>query len=630
MHLNPLARNGLDRRSAPPAAHVRTPTAPADTFEKAQPDAPEAAEPRSLWQKAVLLGTLAATAASGLGGCALMPGLPATSLGTLTDAPSRGPRLGATVVPEDAPRIDLVRNHEWLGLHDAPYSPVGLHLGDGLLQDTNGNLVLIPSLTYGWGLEASQFTHVDLAKGEASVSRFGPTVQFQESSTSRHVIFERGGSAEIMGPRGHLAVTRDSSGNLQAKDADERLYEILKTPDGYRILPGGDGAVAVEMLGPSGLRVSRAGRTVGAVEVGPDAMRITGPDGEVRMTRTEGGHLVEIDGPSDHRLSRDGRLILGDDDSKRVEVDPPAAMRETGARYQALLEHLESVEPGWAKKHPVVAAVLEYAAANPALLTRQDNPGGLLEAGTALATAGATLESGTALMAGSTAMTLAEGARALGAAALSAKAAAQSAAQAGNLTQAASLANEARSMAAQAREMGQKAMETGKGAKNMAQVARIAMGVAGALEIVDGGFDVYDGARDRSLVDGAIAVTQAQVADLEASLSGPEFQTAMEDYSKVMRVLDHLQEEADKDVQVGGLKIGFGSLMLISALLGPEAPMALGVVGIVGTAGTAIYENWDDIHAFLTGTTEEVPRFIDLIPDSDRVRIDLGSEGSAP
>ena len=129
----------------------------------------------------------------------------------------------------------------------------------------------------------------------------------------------------------------------------------------------------------------------------------------------------------------------------------------------------------------------------------------------------------------------------------------------------------------------------------------------------------------RSVVEGAIAVTQAQMDDLKAHLSGPELERAMEDYSKTMRVLDYLKREADKDVTVGGLKVGFGTLLLVSALLGPEAPMALTVLGIAGTAGTTIYEHWDEVHEFLTGEKQEVPRFVDLFPDSDQVRIDLGN-----
>jgi hypothetical protein len=570
----------------------------------------------------VLAGALAATAFSGLAGQALAAapqGRPAP-ISALADSTTRS-LFRTVVLPEKTPRIDLVR-----GEHD--YSPVGVHLGDGLVQDTNGNLVLVPSMTYGWDLEVRDFSHVGLGKGgEKSVTRFGSTVHYKESSTKRHIITEQAEGAEIRGPRGEIRIRRDLDGNLQASGPDGLKYEILKTRDGYRILPAQGTALHLR-LNEGSLRLLEGGRPVGAADNQPGELRLSSAGGQAVITRSEGGHIYEIDGENgwgDARIIKDGRLVLGDKDSQRLEVDPPRVVNDTRTRYQQILEHLEAVEPGWAQKHPVVASVLEYAAANPQLLSRSDDPNGMLQAGTTLATAGGALQSGVALNAAGTALSLAESAKALGAAALSAKAAAQAAAQAGNMAQAAALAREAQELGARAREIGNKAMETGKHAKNAAQVARIMLGVAGALQIVDGGFDIHGGAKQKSLIDGAIAVTQAQMDELKTQLQGPELERAMQDYTRVMKVLQQLQKQADKEVTVGGLKIGFGALLLVSALLGPEAPMALALIGIGGTVGTAVYQHWDEIHEFLTGDPKEVPSFLDVVPDSDRVRIDLGN-----
>lgn len=166
-------------------------------------------------------------------------------------------------------------------------------------------------------------------------------------------------------------------------------------------------------------------------------------------------------------------------------------------------------------------------------------------------------------------------------------------------------------------------MATGDKALNTAKVARVMMGVAGALEIVDGGLGLRNGGRDKSLVEGAVAVTQARMDQLTGNLRGPELEQAMEDYSNIMRVMESLEKQADKKMTVGGLKIGFGSLLVISALLGPEAPPIVAMIGIAGTTGTTIYEHWDPIKKFVTGESDKIPTFLDIVPNSDDIVISL-------
>lgn len=630
--------------SAPPGAATREtqPQQPVDEVRlaaTAQASAPESPNTQPLWRKAVLAGALAASAVTGMAGNAMAAqagpqGARTSAVGVLADVHSAPSKLQVTVLPERLPRIDLVRrtddrhryNDDHYSERKVDYSPVGIHLGDGIVQDTNGNLFLVPSMSAGWDLTVKDFSHVDIGKGDETVTRFGSTVHYNESSTKRHVIFERADGAEILSTKGRTLIGRDEYGNLKAEGPDGLSWELLKTRDGYRVLPGRGTALSVQIR-EGGVEVREGGRLIGRVQSSPGQIHAESRDGKADITRSEGGVIVEIDGSRgwpDHRLIKDGRITLGTKDSHRIEVDPPGVVNDAKTRYQQILMHLEAVEPGWAEKHPVVASVLEYAAANPALLSKDGDPDGWLQAGTAIGTGGGALASGMALTTGAQALSLAESAKALGAAALSAKAAAGAAAQAGNMAQAAALAQEAQTLAGQARQMGGEAMELGKQAKNTAKVARIMLGVAGALEIVDGGMNIHGGKKDKSLVEGAIAVTQAQMDELKTQLSGPELERAMEDYSKVMRVLEHLQNQAEKDVTVGSLKIGFGALMLVSALLGPEAPMALAIIGIGGTAGTTIYQHWDDIQEFLTGETQDVPKFVDLFPNTNKVIIDLG------
>ena len=87
--------------------------------------------------------------------------------------------------------------------------------------------------------------------------------------------------------------------------------------------------------------------------------------------------------------------------------------------------------------------------------------------------------------------------------------------------------------------------------------------------------------------------------------------------------MNQLNKQADKKVLAGELKIGLGGLMIVSALLGPEDPPILRTIGIAGTAGTTVYEHWGPIKSFLTGTSNHVPTFLNILPKSDKVVIHL-------
>ena len=366
-------------------------------------------------------------------------------------------------------------------------------------------------------------------------------------------------------------------------------------------------------------------RVVGAASVEDGKVTVKSSDGQAVATRSENGVITEVKGKGsmkDARIVKDGDLILGAKDRDRIQVDDKVALAEAKARYDDVMKQLEQVEPGFAQKHPTIAAVLEYASANPRLLTGQSGSG-FLQGGTLLATTGGAMSAVSALGSQAVAINLANSARALGAAALSAQAAAQASAQAGNLAQAGAFANDARQLAAKAHLAKDEAIKTGGKAMQSANLARVLAGAGGALQIMDGVIGYKAGKTDRSLVAGARAVTQSSMENLTSHLEGKDKEEALEDYTKVMKVMDMLQQQADKKVRVGGLKIGLGGLMVVSALLGPQAPPILGAIGMAGTAGTAVYEHWGPIKSFLTGESNNVPTFLDILPKSDEVVIHL-------
>jgi len=252
-----------------------------------------------------------------------------------------------------------------------------------------------------------------------------------------------------------------------------------------------------------------------------------------------------------------------------------------------------------------------------------------LQAGTLLATTSAGAKTVSALGAEAAAINMANSARALGAAALAAKAAAQAQAAAGNLAQAASLAKDAQNFAAQANTAKDNAIRTGGKALKSANLARVLAGVGGALEIVNGIMNIKDGKTDRALIQGARAVTENSMERWSAVMQGADRVAVQDDYDKVMKVMDQLDKQADKKVRVGAIKIGLGGLMVVSALLGPEAPPILGAIGVAGTVGVTAYEHWGPIKSFLTGESNKVPTFLDILPNKDEVIIHLDGKPAA-
>ncbi|MEW6279698.1 MAG: hypothetical protein AB1758_13805 [Candidatus Eremiobacterota bacterium] len=626
------SQNDLYHSPPPGAACSST---PADRVEVGQRPVADGEDPgRSLsWGKKATLavclglsgfGGMLATATSAL---AAEPALVAT-------ADQATPRVSVILVPHGTPRVDVIpRTH--IDYHDhnrvryEDYAEVGVYLGDGLFHDANGNLSYLPTAAQGWNPVIDSFKKVDMEihlGRDKSAERFGNTVHFNESSTYRHVFTERNGNVEQLNSdesfkfevvRGAIKVTGPSGLG----------YDVIRENGSIVVAQAGREDIVITP-GDALTRIAQGKKLLGRVTVLDEGrMRLEGIHGKSTVMRSAGGAVLDVDGGlgQDFRLTRDGGVIhtekFGGD--HKTHIDTPEQLAEARQRFQEILDHLEAVEPGYAQKHPLIVAILEYAAFNPGMLTDDKGAQNLVQAGTQLATAGGAVKSGVAMARGATALSLAERARALGAAALSAKAGAEAAARAGNLTQAAALANEARALGDKARNIGAEAMETGKHAQNAAKVAQVMLGVAATLEIVDGGWGMYKGYSDKSMVEGAVAVTQAKLDEITSQLTGEDLERAMEDYSKVMSTLDLLQKSARKEIRVGGLKVGCGSMLLIAALMGPKAPVALGAVGIACTAGTSIYQHWDRIESFVTDKPYQEPSILNVLPDSDEIKINL-------
>lgn len=616
--------NRLSPMSRPPA---QVNADPKDGFVPSTDPLVNAAKPTrqagiSPLTKAVISTSLAVSAFTGLAPSAHAA---VSALVQMQPQPTNG--LNVIVLPPATPRLDIFNAGKHgidRDVNPSDYSQVGLNLGDGLFQDVNGNLSVVPFLSYDWNMEASNFQRVDVGTKGQSIQRFGGTVQYTESSTKRDIYSESGSKTTLTGAHGKTVFDRKSDGSIQVTTQHDQ-YTIRQDGMFTRIQREGQPDINVMRNGGE-IRVIENNRAFAGSSLKDGVITTKSSAGETTITQSESGTIVTIDGSKgikDARIIRDGNTFLGGRDRDQMSVNDQRLLDEAKARYDDVMGQLEKTEPGFEKNHPLIAEVLQYAAANPKLLTKDAENTGFMQAGTLLASTASGGAAVSALGAEAAALNLAASARALGAAALAAKAAAQAQAVAGNLASAAALGKDAASLAAKANAAKDQAIATGGKAMKSANLARVLAGVGGALQIVNGVMDYKGGKSDRALILGARAVTENSMERWAASTQGSDRVAVQDDYDKVMKVMDQLDQQADKKVRVGVLKIGLGGLMVVSALLGPEAPPILGAIGIAGTIGTEVYEHWGPIKSFLTGETNKVPTFLDILPNKDEVVIHL-------
>lgn len=622
--LSPVNRQPV----SPPANQAKDGFTPSGDTQEIQASKPTRLAGTSRLTKAVIGTSLAVSAFTGLAPSAHAA---VSALVQMQPKPANG--LNVIVLPNNTPRLDIFSAGK-RGIDrdvDAKdYTQVGLDLGNGLFQDTHGNLSVVPYLAYDWNVQASDFQRVDMGVKGQSIERFGGTVQFSESSTKREIYSESGAKTTLTGHNGTTTFERKSDGSISVSTERDQ-YTIRQ--DGMFTRIQREGKADINIMRSEGeIRIIENNRAFAGASLKADGSLTTiSSAGETTSTRSESGTIINIDGKKgirDATIIRDGSTFLGGKDRDRMSVNDQKLLDEAKARYDDVMAQLEQVEPGFAQKHPIVAEVLQYAAANPSLLMEKGDNTGFVQAGTMLATTGAASQTVGALGLEAAAINMANSARALGAAALAAKAAAQAQAAAGNLAQAASLAKEAQSFAAQANTAKDNAIATGGKAMKTANLARVMAGVGGALQIVNGVMNIKDGKTDRALIQGARAVTENSMERWSQVMVGADRVAVQDDYDKVINVLDQLDRQADKKVRVGTMKIGLGGLMVVSALLGPAAPPILGAIGVAGTVGVTAYEHWGPIKSFLTGESNKVPTFLDILPNKDEVIIHL--DGKQP
>ena len=640
-----ISTNSQFRNMAPPGTKNLAPEAKDEQEVQGALEAPhDTLEPEpsghTTFQKVVtaVMASLAGLSAVSTGASAA----PAEQL--VTESTSQTDGLEITVLPPDSARVDILRNSRQVARGRSgqtteartPYSDVGVHLGGGIVHDTNGNLVVIPSLAAEWGESITEFKRVelDVPGFDESVTRYGNTVHHEESPFTRNVYVQLGQSTKLL------------------KDGSSSDYQILSNGVQYRGEKGVEwrltqtgSVVTVDGPGNQDFQITYGSqkhfdnikvegqKRHNEIYYNSNVIEVEGSGGEKTIVRDQQTGETKIDGGflNSYTLLKKGDKVTvkGLIFDSEVTVNPSEFMKNQEIEFHRLTDAIEQAEPGYSKKHPLVMSVLEYAVANPAIMGEDADSTEVVGLGKAVVGTGAVLTTGKALLTGAKALKMGETAMELGARALEAKAAAQAAAQAaqaaaqaGNLAEAASLAaaagesaQTAQTLGGQARSLGASAHELGDKALGTAKVAKIMTGVTGGLEIAEGVMDLSHGASDQSVVEGAMIIADAMLARLSEEQTGAELQQTIKDHADVMKVLKQLEANSEKTMQVGGMKIGCGGLMILSALAGGAViPPIIGAVGAVCTVGTAVYEHWDDITGFFSGEEQAAPGLHEILP----------------
>lgn len=629
------------RHSAPPAVSDKEQAPKKDVGDAVDiafnESGPGANADRPMWKK---VGSAALATMAGV--MAFAPKAHAAPIDALvTQQISESDGLEVTILPRGTARVDVLRKTTQRADSEpskARHTDVGVHIGRGLFHDTNGNLVLVPSLAAGWEDVVTDFTRVEMEipGSDDTVTRYGQTVIHKKSSANRQAFVDQGNIMEFHRKGGHKSQYEVLHNGVQFRGEAGGL-EWRVTQNGNRVLVDGPGDNDTTLtFAEGGIDVVGKNKLHNEITISDSDIRVKGNGTDYKVHRSVTGAITDVKASgmfNDKTIIRDGGDIRseGSMGTSRLTVDPADFMQNQEVNFANLKAAIEEAEPGYAEKHPLIMGILEYATANPGLVGEDDSgDSAFLGVGKAITGSGGALASGQAITQGAKALSLAENARALGAAALQAQGAAQAAGAAGNMTQAAALGAQAQDLAGQAKALGGEAMKIGEGAKNAAQVAKIMNGLAGTLSLIDGGIDLHQGASNKSVIDGAIIIGDALFEQLQQEQTGEALERTQEDYTKVMTILKQLRKSAQKQQTVGGLKVLGGGLLLISAFAsGGVIPIALGLAGTAVTVGTSAYEHWDHLKAIFTGeSVEEDPTLKNVLPNAleGEILFDLNAE----
>lgn len=228
-------------RARPGGSPRPQPTLPTEEFRPAEVPS------RGGWGMGkVALVMLAGGAA--LAGCTQAP--PVAPIQATTPLPLENPQL--MLLPEGVPRIDIYRStttnystdmdgNTTTSESDDPYTPVGVHLGAGLFQDTNDNLVFVPQLAFGQSVGLTHFQRASLGR-ETGSRWFKPPVLTREANgdvtITRLGVDRIQSGPESVAQRSGRHVRRQAvrtPNGLELRQWDKTRFEIRQNGNGVEV-----------------------------------------------------------------------------------------------------------------------------------------------------------------------------------------------------------------------------------------------------------------------------------------------------------------------------------------------------------------------------------------------------------
>lgn len=241
-----------------------------------------------------------------LAGCTQAP--PVAPIQATTMLPLENPQL--MLLPEGVPRIDIYRSttttsstdmdgNTTTSESDDPYKPVGVHLGAGIFQDINDNLVFVPQLAFGEPVGLTHFQRAALGR-ETGSRWFTPPVLTRNADGSvsatrlgiDKVTSDGGSVTQANGSRARRQAVRTPNG-IELRQWDRTRFEIRQNGNGVEVYQHGRKTHTLTRQDNT-IHLQRYDNRPSVITQQGETITVQRPWGKPEViTRTESGFKVE-------------------------------------------------------------------------------------------------------------------------------------------------------------------------------------------------------------------------------------------------------------------------------------------------------------------------------------------------
>lgn len=355
MMIRPVAASSTLISKAPPGSRAALP-AVSDSYAGPIPGSSPAEENSSARGHAstgarVAAGVALALVGLGLAGCgqAATPTPPAPAAVTcVSEHYQQTGDFTVEVIPEDVPRVDVVR-----GTHtetqkdstgkdvdvtvDNDYASVGVYLGDGLFYDLNENLVMVPDRAQNGPYVPADASSINIDPAgwynSTDITRSGSTWTVDPPGWANSTSLSQNGCRISIDPPGlgnSTSVTRDAHGHTSIdRPGWANGIEISRSADQVQIDPAGVANTVTMRLQANRTEVDPPGfGNTTVVTFSPGTARID-PEGWANETTiSRSGNVIHIKPPG--ILARETTITLGE---HSLQVDRPGINNGTTIKF---------------------------------------------------------------------------------------------------------------------------------------------------------------------------------------------------------------------------------------------------------------------------------------------------------